>query len=453
MITKHFSTLILSVVLTLPICASAQVDRPVGNDQWYYKLGGGESFIYYRQSKRTNVELGVGADWRMFRGCEFDPRVSISDTFKNAQLSIYGLADNLVDSAKGMVTAWGLSKIQESYPTLYDFILNGAKDATQKFQLAMKSCRDYQADLNAKRDPTAGWVAFGKSSSWANAANDGANPVAVEQNIDRTTAERGVTWIGGELRGGRDSDPIKIIQDSTKVGYEHLSDEGAGSTAEGNALGVGMDNDSMVFKTVEEAQIWTQEVLGERIITTCTDCDKLEVQVGQGLRLKLVEERDTIIVLLRQVIVAPTNPSLDELNELSVPSLGLVVTDTMIRRLRSLETYEINVFASKLAGEIAMMKVMEKALTARDIIKVGMQEPNVAANNQATQELEAAKARLDSEINDMLFESDIRKKIFSQTAVALTNLADSKEGSKAVNAMKGVPADFGRLKGGAISHD
>lgn len=436
--------------LTVAQQGQGQIVRPMGSDDWYYRMGGGESFLAYRQSNRTTVDLGVGADWRMFRGCEFDPRISVKETFSDAQQSIYGLADDLVASAEGLLLTFGLSKIQEMYPTMYDFVMNGAKDAMQKYQFSLKSCRDYQSDLNAGRDPSAGWAAFGKSSSWADSASTGENPVEVDQNIDRDSANKGINWIGGERRGGREQEPVQVVGDTTRAGYQHIT-AGEGSVATGGVdLGAGLDNETMVFESAEDAQVWMVEVVGERKISTCIDCDKLDVTVGQGLRLKLIEEKAEVVELMAEVL-ATDNPTLEQLDALSVPSMGLIVTDQMIRKLRNLATYEVEIYANKLSSEIAVMRVMEQALTARDILKAGMQEPNVAANSQAMAELAAAKERLDDEIQNILFESDIRQKIFSGTAISLNQMAERTVNDPAVKGVGTSTPKLGRLKAGAIS--
>lgn len=443
----------LSLLTQISSVHADRIIRPTGNDNWYYVIGGGQSFMGYRQSNRTHIDLGVGADWRLFRGCQFDPRISISETFSDIEESLYGVADNLVDSARGMVLAFGLSKIQEQYPTLYDFLMNGVKDAHQKYLFALKSCRDYQSDLNAKRDPVSGWIAYGKSSSWAQSAQSGANPVKVDRDIDERAANRGFTWIDGTLRGGDNQPPARVVQDVTRKGYQHITAGGAtlppSDANEGTTdLGADLDNPAMVFANAEEAQAWLVSVVGEREISTCTDCQKLNTKVGQGLRLKLTEEQNLATQQMRELLSRPT-PSLADLDRLSVPGMGLVLTDGMIRRLKSLPAHEADVFASKLVSEIAMMRAMEKALTARDLMAAGMQEPNVAANAQAMEELNFAKQRLDEEMNNLLFETDVRKKIFSQTALTLNSLSEQ-HGQIAPPV---APPARGQIKAGAIRND
>ena len=452
--------MLLTVLVSTPVVA--EPIRPLGASDWYYRMGGGDSFLMYKQSNRHNFDYGVGADWQLFRGCEFDPRVSISNTFKDMQNNIYGLAEDLVSSAEGALTSWGLSKIQENYPTLYDFVMNGAKDAQSRFQLAMKSCRDYQADLNAKRNPIDGWIAMGKSNTWAKAAEESENPVRTEATIDRVAGNNGIIWINGERRGGRNQDPIKVIGDVTKRGYQQLTDPGLSSVVSqtapknigggGDELGAGLDNDSLVFSQYEDAVEWTISVVGEREISTCDDCERLVSRVGQGLRSKVLHERNDAVEDLISVIKKPS-PTLDDLNAISVPEMGFVVTDHMMRTLKSLKPAEQAIFANKLAGEISLLRVMAKAFTARDLLNAGMQDPNVAANTQAIEELEAAKKRLDDEVKDLMFESDVRKKVFSTTAMELNNIALQRENSADLSELMSPKRALNDMKGGAVKND
>lgn len=442
---------VLALLMTLAQTSSAQI-RPFGADEWYYRIGGGDSFLGYRQSNRTTIQFGVGADWRLFRACQFDPRISITETFSDLQNQLRTAADDVLESARGGIQAWALSRIQESHPTLYDYVMNGVKDAQMRFNIAVKSCRDYQSDLAAGRDPMQEWINMGITSSWSQASRSGANPVAANESIEQEAASRGITWIDGQRRGGDNDPPIRVIQDVTLQGYQHIAAVGAGEDPRepvgDNALGAGLNNPNIVFRTAEEAQEWMVSVVGEREITTCEECDRMNARVGQGLRLQLVEERYRVVDDLIEALRAP-NPTRAHLDQLSVPGMGLLVTDRMLRQLQNLELHKGDIFASKLASEIATMRVMEKALTARDILNAGMQEPNVAMNSRAQDDLKWAQRRLEEEINNMLFEAEVRKKIFSETAL---QLGSQSQEVRSV-APPSQPTDSTRIRAGGIRRD
>src|SRR5690606_529244 len=121
---------------------------------------------YYTQSNKTTLSLGVGAEWNLFRGCSFDPSYSISETFGDMKHNVYGLAEDVMASAISTFSAWGLSKIQENWPGLYDTLTKGLKDAKESYTISLKTCRDAKADLEAGRNPVDGWYSIARKSSW-----------------------------------------------------------------------------------------------------------------------------------------------------------------------------------------------------------------------------------------------------------------------------------------------
>ena len=63
-----------------------------------------------------------GAEWSAFTGCSFDPRAGVIQTFKDAKKkSVYGFAQDIVDSAPTLVAAWGLNKLQENYRGVWTY--------------------------------------------------------------------------------------------------------------------------------------------------------------------------------------------------------------------------------------------------------------------------------------------------------------------------------------------
>jgi hypothetical protein len=447
----------LGLALLAPGWAQAQDDAvkaPLGMDNWVYKMGGADSFLFYRQPNRTNIDFGAGADWQLFRSCSFDPHISIQSAFDNIENSVYGILNNMEDVAKNLATTYALFRLQESFPTAYNFLMDNGENAMAQFSIGMKTCRDFQRDLRQKRDPSAGWISYGRDAEWSGAAKAGDQDVVkVADKAERQGGDRGVPWINGGNAGGKNQSPIRVIGDVMKKGYQQITaglnaqaalatadnqrdlfgfenpqqmlDAGGGGGS-GGGLNPDLDNENLVFKTAEDAQKWMKEVVGEREIKTCTDCDKLKVATGQGLRLQVVRETDTATQQVTSALQS-AKPSVDQINALTVDGMGFSINGAMLRALRGLEPRERGAILGKLSSEIGMMRAINKALAARDILNAGMQDPNVIANEQAMTELTWSKNRLDEEINNLMFEADIRKKVFSPTALVLSELAQSRE--------------------------
>lgn len=446
---KTLCILVVMGMLSLPAFAQPTI-RATGDDTWYFSMGGSDPYVTYRQSNRTNIRFGAGAEWNLFRGCRFDPRLSISETFADAQESIYGIFDDVVDLAPGLVTSWGLSQIQSNFPAEYDFIMTNLVDAKASFQVAMKSCRDLQNDVKDGRDPLEGWIRASKKQSWDMASRDGRNPVTVSAGID-SAGDRGIALRDGVRYGGINANgtlqpPIKTVEQSTEIGYEHLN---AGADDPNADPVTGSRNISRVFPTAQSASVWMTSVVGEREVQTCSraDCQKLRTRVGQGLRLKHKEELDGVVTALQNALETPPQflePA--DLDALSVPGMGIVTTENTLRAIREAPTAERSILASRLASEIAIARVMEKALIARDLINAGAQDPYLTAAEEAQKEVEYSKRRLNEELENVVFETELRKKVLTNTALVATERGKMRDNS----AKGGVVAEPNRKERGMI---
>jgi integrating conjugative element protein (TIGR03755 family) len=393
--------------------AFADVYRPTGDGYWYYSIGGGDPFVYYRQSNKTTLNLSVGADWNLMRGCSFDPSFGISETFSDMKNNIYGIAEDVIDSAVAVAAGWALSKVRENWPGQYDTIMNGLKDAKESYTLSLKTCRDAKADIRSGRNPVDGWFSVTRKSSWDKASVNGENPVASEQEIEESSGNNGVVWVDGVKHGGTGQPPIRAVEDTVRAGYEHL----VGSEVSGDEDSVtGDPNITRVFSNATAAATWTQSVVGEREVRLCTGCPKLRTKVGQGLRYQYRVERDKANLQLSNIL-KKANISVSDLNTISVPGMGVVINDTTVRHLQQAPIDERMILANRLAGEIALARTMEKALIARDLINTGAQEPNVSAVGDVAQsEINYSRERLQEEIDNILFETEVRKKVLTNAA-------------------------------------
>ena len=286
---RHIQHGFIAAILlsTSALVTAGDIVRPTGDGEWYYAIGGGDPFMYYSQSNKTTLDLSAGAEWNMFSGCSFDPSYAISETFSDIKHNVYGLSQNVLSSAISVFSAWGLSKIQENWPGLYDTMTKGLKDAKESYTLSLKTCRDAKADLSAGRDPVEGWIAVTRKSSWDKATQSGANPVSAEKSIEENAGNEGISWVGGTKKGGVNMAPIKVVEDTVGAGYAHLS---GGAPVQNSDPISGDPNIARVFPTSTAATKWAREVVGEREVRTCKNCEKLRTSVGQGLRYQYRKE-------------------------------------------------------------------------------------------------------------------------------------------------------------------
>ncbi|MBA2592123.1 MAG: hypothetical protein M3495_14565 [Pseudomonadota bacterium] len=139
-----------------------------------------------------------------------------------------------------------------------------------------------------------------------------------------------------------------------------------------------------------------------------------------------------------------TAPTLEALEAVTAP--GTLITRQVIESIQARPASEQALFIGKIAGQVALERTVERALLARRMLVTGMRDPHVAATPAARQ-LQPFLAELDREIDNLLFETRVRKEISSRTAELL--LED--EGSRRADSRGLVPTqDPKRLDEGSV---
>ena len=77
------------------------------------------------------------------------------------------------------------------------------------------------------------------------------------------------------------------------------------------------------------------------------------------------------------------------------------------------------IYAERLAEEIALARVVERALQARRLLLTGATEPNIQNSGPANEALTTAVGRLEQEIDRTIFDYQMRRSLVSNTSVAL----------------------------------
>ncbi|MBA1446459.1 MAG: hypothetical protein M3H12_07635 [Chromatiales bacterium] len=156
---------------------------------------------------------------------------------------------------------------------------------------------------------------------------------------------------------------------------------------------------------------------GDKIVRTCEGCAR-EATPGVGLAPEHHITRTAITTDLQNLVSGATPPTLSNLDQVSGP--GVAITRQVIDSIRKLPAAEQRLIIERLAGDVALVQVMEKTLYARRLLTTGRREPNIAAGPEdAQREINQSLAILDTEIDSLLFETRVRKEVIGKTVLAL----------------------------------
>lgn len=172
------------------------------------------------------------------------------------------------------------------------------------------------------------------------------------------------------------------------------------------------------WKSPEDAAEWVRDVLGDKTLSTCTDCGTpaIEAKAGTGLAPKIEKETIKVMANFQETLnsASVTNEQLSKLGSTTVP-----ITRSVIEALK--EDPDAAVLATRLSNEVAISRNLEKALMARRMLLAGMREPNVTQNTDAMAELERNLTTLDREITQVKMEMDLQRSINQNTIIAILN--------------------------------
>ncbi len=148
-------------------------------------------------------------------------------------------------------------------------------------------------------------------------------------------------------------------------------------------------------------------MLGEQEQRTCESCTKTQTTPGVGLTPLIQEEYETKLESLQELISGSKSMSFDNLQAAS--STSLPITRGVIEALR--DEPDQDILARRLASEVALASVLEKALLLQRTLLTGRMEPNVAANEMAQEAVTQESNILDREINNLKTELELRREL------------------------------------------
>lgn len=403
---KHCLASLLFCGVATPVWAQvidASDFRPTEGYTWYYEIGGGDPY-FFPYERRYHARLALSGGWSLFSRCEFDPSAEIRENFRQFgdQIQDFFASINWAQ----MVTAYGLSYIQQVSPGAYDLLTKFRFEFMQEFQARVKTCEQMMNDIENERNPLEGWVSFGKRNHYLESSY-------TLSDIESGREDISIWGSRGRTCGGPTPQPAcEAMGEIVDSGYHYLT-SGGGATGTPLAL-------TRVFPSANSAKDWAKSVLGDTYVYVARNrVNNTQTDIGMGLRGVTLDERREVGQELATILGSLNALTLEDLDAVSAPGMGVMVTEGLLRAIIEEPPAEQAILMGRLTTDLALARSLEKAMITIDILKTGIQDPALANNEQYRLSAEQSIKRLREEVEDVLYERRIRSEVFSETAALL----------------------------------
>ena len=404
---------------------SFAAQAPTEDGLWYYEIGGAEPVSVPANPSVVSVTLGGSAQLGLGYSCgKFDPVAAVTNTLNDIGAGVDNMMNAMTAAATSAIAALPALILQRANPGLYDLFQNALLKAEETMQLATKSCEQMEAEIAQGKNPYADLITLSKGNDWKVQMGVGGNDaVTAKTTVESSNGNNGVPWIGGQA-GGSGQPVLEFTGDIVEAGYNinmnrPVTDPSPVPAASSTRL-------SEVWPSPADARDWTVEVVGENIVTTCDTCRKDSIP-GTGLLPKLYQESAAVTTDIQNLVSGATPPTLTNLDKITAP--GVAITRQVIEAIREMPASEQSLIMGRLVSEISTARTVEKALFARRLLLSGRQVPEVYATEVAREHADNSIVELDKEIENLLFETRVRKEVVSDTVATLLERAAARRQS------------------------
>ncbi|MEM9257500.1 MAG: integrating conjugative element protein [Pseudomonadota bacterium] len=387
------------------------------DDEFYYLLGGGEPVTQAATNRAATSTIGGSIRWNNDLMCgNFDMSLSVQNQLQGLEGSFSDLMDNVISAATGAVASLPALIIQKVNPALYDLLQNGILQGSEEFHIAKAECEDIVERMGDVIDGNE-WEAAARGGWWSGRSVAGGDILDAKDDADSDGLDEGVTWAGGAQRGGAAQPPVLVVEDTAKAGFNMLLNRNPTNSTSASTVCA----EAYICRRWDNPQAfsdWMVAVVGEKTVRTCEGCDKVETQAGMGLPRQIEVEQEQIALDLEALVLTDAAPTADELEEVS-GGPGMRITRRVVEALREEDPENQEILIARIASEMALSRIMEMAVVARRAILAGSKEPNIANLEVAQEDLGEYIAELEREMDNILYELEVRERIASNTAVAV----------------------------------
>ncbi|ACO79783.1 conserved hypothetical, protein [Azotobacter vinelandii CA] len=408
-----------------PIKVEAQ--GSVIGDDVLYNIGGGSAVTMGSAGQMESITVGMGWQNNLICG-----NMSLSNTLENqlngATNGFQTIMSTVIQNVTGAVSSLPALALQRSNPALYNLLTNGILQARLDYDRSKGACRSLVERMADIAGNQMGWGTVAQAQKMGQALSTSADAVEVVDKSESAPGSGGVTWVGGTQAGGAGQQPIRVVGDVTRAGYNQLNRRSPTNTSSIPADSCANGLVCGYWESPAEAAAFGNRVLGEQQIRTCEGCAS-ESTPGVGLTLLIQETYDEKIKAIEELLKPGTEITDEKLRQASSDSLP--VTRGVIAALR--DERDQKVLAQRLASEVALSEVLGQALLLTRLLNSGAREPNVAANALAVSAVGQQTAVLQKEIDNLKMELDLRRELSKNSPLAIVERGQSRtENSRSV---------------------
>jgi integrating conjugative element protein (TIGR03755 family) len=391
-------------------------------DDVLYSIGGGRAVSMGGAANMHSI--GIGAGWNSNLICgNMDLSTTLQNQLNGVTNGFQSIMSSVIQNATSAVASLPALIIQRADPGLYNLLTNGILQARLDFDRSKATCR---AMANRMADMAGGQLGWGQlAEGMALSQSVGSqDAVAAVEESEKERGNKGVPWVGGQQAGGTGQAPIKLISDVSRAGYNLLNGREVGDRSSIPTGSCGNRLSCQTWSSPQAAVEFATRVLGEREQRTCDSCNKTQSTPGVGLTPLIQEEYERKLQVLRALVNSSARPNDEQLQAAS--SQSLPITRGVVEALR--DEPDRDLLTQRLASEVALASVLEKALLLQRTLLTGRKEPNVAINELAQQAISAESDTLTQEIGNLKTELELRQTLAGNSPMVLIQRHSARSG-------------------------
>ncbi len=251
-------------------------------DDVLYSIGGGRAVSMGPVGQMQSIGVGIGWNSNLICG-DMSLTTTLQNQLNGITQGFQAIMSNVIQNATAAVASLPALIIQRADPGLYNLLTNGILQARLDFDRSKLTCRAIAERMADMAGGQLGWnqLAEGMALRQAVASTDAVS--AIEQ-AEASRGNDGVPWVGGGNAGGAGQNPIRVVGDVTRAGYNLLNGRGATDTSPIDSITCGNSLSCQTWQSPQAAADWAIRVLGEQEQRTCESCVKTQTIPGVGLK-------------------------------------------------------------------------------------------------------------------------------------------------------------------------